>query len=160
MRTQMEEAQRLMLKTNIKEVLGGDTTLSPILQCQELTYLQRGHCYRAYCHDSRLASDKFCFSAALNRKVQEVLVDKHSVIKVTKFKLYNNQFVFVQQFEVLFEFSKEVMISNPYLLNEKDYEKILQKKRNVKLPSSPGKVDKKLTSRYVDLCKTPKVLRK
>ena len=96
----------------------------------------------------------------MNRKVKEHLLNKNSIIEVTKFKLYNNRFVFIQQFEVLYDFPQDIVVSNPYVLNDKDYEKIMQRIRNSKLPSSPGHVMQKMTSRYVDLCKTPKPLRK
>ena len=81
------------------------------------------------------------------------------IYKISPF-LHFYRFVYIQQFEVLYDFSEDIVVSNPYVLNDKDYEKIMQRIRNKKLPSSPGHVMKKMTSRYVDLCKTPKPLRK
>ena len=113
-------AEQLMCRTNIKDVLAGDQSLSPVLQIQNVEYMQQGHCYRAVAHDSRLASNKFVFSSTMNRKVKEHLLEKHAIIEVTKFKLYNNRFVFIQQFEVLYDFPQDIVVSNPYVLNDKD----------------------------------------
>ena len=84
----------------------------------------------------------------MNEKLEN-LKEKLPIIKLTKFVLYNDSFLFIEDFEVLKVLQKRV--GNPEYLTENEYAYLKQNMRpNRNLPQTPTMVTKKMTTKYVN----------
>ena len=85
-------------------------------------------CFRAVANDARFATEQVTFSANLNKQVQGELLNQFNIIRINKFKVCNNAFIFVQDFTLLKQHQE--IIGNPCYLTENDYNNIRKKKPN------------------------------
>lgn len=143
-----EEHLSLMENTDIRNVLTGDRSNEPILQVYSFQKLSKQKCYKAHAHDGQRATTKITFCSNLNEKLEN-LKEKLPIIKLTKFVLYNDSFLFIEDFEVLKVLQKRV--GNPEYLTENEYAYLKQNMRpNRNLPQTPTMVTKKMTTKYVN----------
>lgn len=156
-----EETLEMLTQVDIREALAGDTSVQPVVQICNVAKLPAAACFRAVAHNARFATEQVTFSANLNKQVQAQLSNKFNVIRITKFKVCNNAFLFIQEFSLVKEHN--VIIGNPYYLTAEDYSQIRRSQPKPRLPASPSVVQRRLTSKFVDNVNlqtfTPKQLR-
>ena len=138
----------MMKDTDIKKVLTGDDSFTPILQVFNFQNLSQGKCYRAHAHDGKVTTTKFAFTADINNRVAD-LIGHQPVIRVTNFKLYNGSFIVVTDFDIVKVL--ESSLGTPDYLTDEDYKylKEVNKQAHDNLPQTPTLVAKKLTNKHV-----------
>ena len=143
-----EEIFAMMETTDIRNILTGDTSVIPTVQLYNFKKMTKAQCFKVNAHDGKRAATKFIFCANLNERLS-ALVKNYPIVRLTKFKLYNGSFVFIEDFEVVQIL--DTKIGDAEDLTEIDYERMKRNLRpNSAHPQTPTLVTKKLTKRHVE----------
>ena len=126
-----------------------------VLQVYGVTYVEDSKSFRATVSDGSKATDKVLFNSSLNQKVEQYLVDRKSVVKVVKHRIFNKSVIVVDHFIAYWDAEMEIL-GEPKLLR-KDYLRSISDDAEAdadgRFATSPGNLTRKLTS-------TPKLSQK
>ena len=116
-----------------------------VYQVFDIDYINSAKCYRSVASDGIKSVNKIVFNSSLNSKVEENLLNKKNVIKIHKYRIFNNSMVVIDDFDPYWKADNQVL-GEPVELTENEYENVFKNKDN-RYASSPGHLDKKLTIR-------------